>query len=90
MSETMDNQSLSRFELEESGAMAYADYRLADGVLSIKYVFAPESLRGTGAAGRLMEGVGAHARANNLKIIPICGYAASWLRRHSETADLLA
>jgi predicted GNAT family acetyltransferase len=85
-----NNTANSRFELEESGATTYADYSLSNGVLSIKYVFAPESLRGTGAAGRLMDGIVLYARENNLKIMPICGYAVSWLRRHSETADLQA
>ena len=47
-------------------------------------------LRGTGAAGRLMEGVVAHARARKLKIIPVCGYAVSWFRRHPEHGDILA
>ena len=86
----IDNTSKSRFELEEQGHTTYADYRLDQGVLHIKYVFAPEELRGSGAAGRLMQGIADDARSRNLKIIPICGYAASWLRRHPETADLLA
>ena len=90
MTNIMDNTAQSRFELEEQGHLAYADYALDGDILRIKYVFAPEELRGTGAAGRLMEGIAAHAAANNLKLFPICGYAASWLRRHPETADLLA
>lgn len=85
-----DNTAKSRFELEESGEVAYADYGLKDGVLSIKYVFAPEGLRGTGAAGRVMQGVVDAAKARNLKLLPICGYAASWLRKHKEYHDLMA
>lgn len=84
-----DNIRKSRFELVESGETAYADYRREDGVLTIKYVFAPETLRGTGAAGRLMNDIAAYARDENLKIVPLCGYAASWLRRHAEYADLI-
>jgi predicted GNAT family acetyltransferase len=85
-----DNTAQSRYELEEQGHTAYADYRLDQGILHIKYVFAPEELRGSGAAGRLMHGIVDDARTRNLKILPICGYAASWLRRHPETADLQA
>ena len=44
----------------------------------------------TGAAGRLMEGVMARARAEGVKVTPLCGYAAAWLRRHKAYADLLA
>lgn len=90
MTSVTDNTDKSRFELEESGELAYADYAIRDGVLSIKYVFSPEALRGTGAAGRVMQGVVDAAKAQNLKIIPICGYAASWLRKHKEYHDLMA
>ena len=78
----------NRFELDEDGHTAYADYRLDDGILRINFVFAPEELRGSGAAGRLMEEIAAHARAENMKILPVCGYAAAWLRKHKEHHDL--
>ena len=87
----MDNNlSLSRFELKCGDYTAYADYALEGGVLRIRYVFAPEELRGTGAAGSLMAEIVAYAAAQNLKILPICGYAAAWLRKHPEHAGLMA
>lgn len=85
-----DNKSLSRFELEVNGSIAFATYSLNGKTLSIDYVFAPEELRGTGAAGKLMEEVSQYAKKENLKIIPICGYAAVWLKKHKEYRDLLA
>ena len=87
---TVDNAAASRYELVEEGHTAYADYRKEDGTLYLKYVFAPEALRGSGAASRLMAGVTGFARSENLKIVPICGYAASWLRKHKEHHDLMA
>jgi predicted GNAT family acetyltransferase len=77
-----DNTDKRRFELRENGHTAYADYRRDNDNLYIDYVEAPPVLRGTGAAGRLMEGVMQSARAQNLKVIPICGYAAAWIKRH--------
>ena len=85
-----DNAAESRFELEEDGHTAYADYRRDGPRLVIPYVYAPPELRGSGAAGRVMEGVVAAARAEGLSITPVCGYAAAWLRRHKEHADLVA
>ncbi len=85
-----DNTDKSRFELLEQGHTSYADYKIDAGVLSIRYVFAPDELRGTGAAGRLMAGITDIARERGLKIMPICGYAASWLRKHKEHHDLMA
>lgn len=87
---TIDNQAASRFELIEQGHTAYADYRKEGETLYLKYVFAPDALRGSGAAGRLMDGITGFARAEKLKIVPICGYAASWLRKHKEHHDLMA
>lgn len=79
-----------RFVLRENGAEAFADYRADSGRLVVPHVEAAESLRGTGAAGRLMEGVVDAARRRELKIVPLCPYADSWMRRHPETADLRA
>lgn len=85
-----DNTEESRFELIVDGHTAYADYHYSGDVLYIDYVFAPEALRGRGAAGQLMSGVGAIARERGNKIVPICGYAAAWLKRSHDHRDLLA
>jgi uncharacterized protein len=45
-------------------------------------VFVPEELRGGGVAAKVMEGVVADAKVRGFKIIPICSYAASYLKRH--------
>ena len=85
-----DNPAKSRYELEVEGKIVFANYRRDATTLYIPYVEAPPSLRGTGAAGRLMEGVMQTARAEGLKVVPICGYAAMWIQRHGEYHDLLA
>lgn len=87
MSELRDTGE--RYERDEQGLTSYADYRLSGDRLYIDYVYTPTPLRGSGASGRLMEGVAADARRRNLKITPICGYAASWLQRSAAFRDLL-
>jgi len=78
-----------RYEMDEEGLTSYADYRRTGDRLYIDYVFSPVPLRGTGASGRLMAAVAAEARAQDLKVTPICGYAAAWLRRSAEYKDLV-
>jgi len=79
-----------RYEMDEEGHTSYADYRLAGERMYIDYVFSPVPLRGTGASGRLMAALAADAKAKGLKVTPICGYAAAWLRRSHEFRDLVA
>jgi predicted GNAT family acetyltransferase len=86
----VDDRDHNRYELTENGHVAFADYRRNGDVMVIPHVEAPEALRGTGAAGRLMEGIVAHARAEGLKIVPSCPYADVWFKRHPAEADLLA
>jgi predicted GNAT family acetyltransferase len=56
-----NNVDQSHFELGAGDAVVFAHYRREVGCLIISYVYAPPALRGTGAAGRLMEGVVARA-----------------------------
>lgn len=78
-----------RYERDEAGETTYADYRREPGRLYIDYVYSPPALRGTGASGRLMTAVAREAEAEGLKITPICGYAATWLRRSPEFRGLV-
>lgn len=77
-----DNTAKSRFEYTVNGATAFADYRREGSTLYIDYVEAPPELRGTGAAGNLMKHIMEAAQRENLKVVPICGYAASWISRN--------
>ena len=78
-----------RYEMDEQGQTSWADYRLSGERLYLDHVESPADLRGTGAAGRLMAALSADVRAKGLKITPICGYAAAWLRRSKEFGDLV-
>jgi predicted GNAT family acetyltransferase len=85
----IDNKDASRFELEENGLMAWAEYRIRDGKYVIPHVEADPPLRGTGAASRLMQQIVDHARADQLAIVPRCSYARAWFARHPEAEDVL-
>lgn len=89
MQDFTDNITAGRFELMEDGKLAFANYRRSNGFLEIPHVEADPALRGSGAAGRLMERVLQVARNEGLKVKPICGYAVAYMQRHPETHDLL-
>ena len=86
----IDNTETSRFELDVGGQTVFANYRRTDGVITIMWVEAPPALRGTGAAGRLMTLVAEQARKEGARIVPVCGYAAGWLRARKAYRDLVA
>jgi len=85
-----DNTHAGRFEWREGGELAFADYRTRDGVFYIPHVEASPPLRGTGAAGRLMEAIVKNARDDGVKLFPTCSYAVAWFRRHPDANDVLA
>jgi hypothetical protein len=87
MSEVKDNRQRSRFEMVEAGQIVFADYRRDGARIYIDHVEAPPSLRGSGAAGRFMQGLVEVARAEGATLVPICSYAAHWLARHAEAAQ---
>ncbi|MFN4277836.1 MAG: GNAT family N-acetyltransferase [Ferrovibrio sp.] len=84
-----DNPDRSRFELDVSGQIVFANYRRQGETVIITHVEAPVALRGTGASGRLMEGIARMLQARNEKVVPLCSYAAAWLKRKPEYAGLL-
>jgi predicted GNAT family acetyltransferase len=90
MNGVVDNANRSRFEMEEAGLVAFANYQRRGSILVIPHVEAPPALRGTGAAGRLMAGLLALVRQRGEKIVPTCSYAAAYMRQHKDQQDLLA
>ena len=63
---------------------------LTDGVVMVlTLVEVDPGLRGRGVGSRLMGAVMEHVRANGLKVRPVCGFAAAYLQRHQEHADLV-
>lgn len=77
-----DNPVKSRFEYTVNGAIAFANYRREGSKLYIDYVEAPPELRGTGAAGHLMQNIMNLAQKEHLDVIPKCAYAAAWIKKN--------
>lgn len=63
---------------------------IAPGIIVADHTYAPETLRGTGAAGAMVQRLIADARASGLKILPACSYVRAQFDRHPEWAGLRA
>ncbi|HEX9997027.1 MAG TPA: GNAT family N-acetyltransferase [Abditibacterium sp.] len=84
------NPEKSRFELEKEGQIAVADFVLRPSEMVVTHVIVPQSLRGGGIASQLAAEVVAHARRENLQIVPQCSFMAAYMEKHRETHDLRA
>lgn len=79
-----------RFETTVEGALSELDYRLAGATMTITHTGVPPQLEGRGIASALTQAAMEMARANGWKVVPACSYAAAWLRRHPQFAELRA
>lgn len=88
MPQIIHNSAQNRFEREENGLAAVADYELREETLVITHVIVPNEQRGRGIASELAAFVMDYARGNGLKIRPQCPFMDSYMKRHKETNDL--
>lgn len=87
MNPVRDNKSLSRFELDVEGAVAFADYRLAPGTVIITHTETPCALRGRGIASQLVQGALERIRDDGLKVVAGCSFVVDYLRKHPQIGD---
>jgi predicted GNAT family acetyltransferase len=78
-----------RFETTVDGNACILEYRLADGIMTITHTEVPPAVAGRGIAGILTRAAFDRARHEGWRVVPACAYAAAWVRRHREVADLL-
>jgi predicted GNAT family acetyltransferase len=86
--QVIHNSGESRFETTVDGYPGKLDYILDGKNFVITHVGVDPELRGKGVAGKIVEVSLAYAKENNLRVIPMCSYAASFIRRHPEYAEL--
>lgn len=80
----------SRFTTSVDGHEGFVEYEEGDGTLTITHTVVPSAIGGRGIAAQLVRAALDHARATGLKVVPRCSYAAAYLDKHPEYADLRA
>ena len=67
------------------GAVAEMTYsRVSPHLIIIDHTEVPDSFRGQGAGAKLVTRAVEDARAGDVKIIPLCPFAAAQFKRHAE------
>lgn len=85
-----DNTARHRFELDAEGDMAFSEYKRANGVLTIMHTEVPAALNGKGIGSRLVRGLLDLARAEGVKVRPLCPFVKGYIDKHPNYVDLLA
>ncbi|HET7558110.1 MAG TPA: GNAT family N-acetyltransferase [Rhodanobacteraceae bacterium] len=77
------------FTVEVDGYVGVLNYDLRGDTMTVTHTLVPEAIGGRGIAAELMRVALETARAEGWKVVPMCSYAAVYMRRHPEYADLL-
>ena len=84
-----DNAERHRFELDADGHVAFSNYRRDGAILTVLHTEVPAALNGHGIGSALVRGLLETARAQGLKIRPLCPFVSAYIAKHPEYADLL-
>ena len=84
----INNESESCFEVSVNGLLSKLDYIQDKDTFVITHVGVHPELRGQGMAGKLTQAGLEFAKAKSLRVIPMCSYAAAYIRRHPQYAEL--
>ena len=83
------NEAAGRFEAQVDCETAFAEFQVADGVITFPHTVVPDAIEGQGVGSALVRAGLDHARAQGLKVKPRCSFFARYMAKHSETQDLL-
>jgi len=78
------------FEITEgTKRLAEMEVGIKDGILTVYHTEVSPEAEGKGLAKVLLESMVEYARANSLKVVPLCVFVLGQFKRHPETyADL--
>ena len=86
----LQNISANRFEIQIDDLIAVSQYQQTGNIITFYHVGVPPELEGQGIGGLLAKASLDYARANSLKVIPLCSFMSAYVRRHPEYRDLMA
>ena len=84
------NEEAHRFEAGIGGLRAFITYSRFPGRIVYTHTEVPQLLEGRGLAAKLSRFALDFARVNHLRVVPLCPYASSFIRKHPEYQDLVS
>jgi predicted GNAT family acetyltransferase len=85
-----DNPEELRYDaLLDGRRVGLIRYRTEPGVVVLVHTEVDEAVEGTGVGSQLVRGALDDIRARGLRLVPLCPFVATYLRRHPEYDDLV-
>jgi uncharacterized protein len=85
-----NNASAKRFEAEVAGFLAFIEYNLAAGSLTLVHTEVPSALEGQGVGSIVVNAALNYAKEQGLKVVPQCPFVGSYIKRHQEYENLVS
>lgn len=85
-----ENIEKKRFETEVENKIALIEYIRAEDKMYLTHTEVPKELEGKGIASSMAKQVLQQIKDENLKLVPLCPFIASYIRRHPEWKEILA
>lgn len=86
--EVVHETDKNRFAVYVEGETAVLEYRLSNGDVIYTHTGVPPALEGRGIGSRLARAGLDWARAEGLRVVPVCSFMAGYIKRHTEYMDL--
>ena len=85
-----NNEEAQQFEAQVDNLRALLTYRRFPGRIVLNHTEVPQRLEGKGIAAKLARTALDFARANHLRVVPLCRYVSLFIRKHTEYHDLVS
>ena len=79
-----NNQLAERFEIACGKHVAFLEYIITSGLMTLIHTEVPEELEGKGLGGKLVKFALEHAKQKNLQVDAECEFAQSYIKKHTE------
>lgn len=83
------NEKDGTFETEVEGGLAFVEYVRDGDSIRFTHTEVPKAAEGKGVAAAIAKTGLDYARANGLRVVPLCAYVRGYIERHPEYADLV-
>ena len=87
--EITHNPAENRFETWVDGQLAKLDYSEDGDTIMMMHVGVPYEFRGHGVAGVITRAGLEYAKAKSLRVIPMCSYVRTYIKRNPQYAELM-